>query len=280
VIRQALGMCALIGMIVGCDPTAPLPTGAIQFEALPVYHKWWQLTQECSGLSGDFSKLTWFRVPGAASIPLGNGTDSVVGARWEDPPNRIVFAGQEYLHGDVVRHEMLHALTRSGGHDRTKFLSQCGGIVACSKACVEAMSAAPAGDPTAIEAKPTDLEVTVEVIPASPASSIDGGHFRMVITARNPASHAVTIELPPSGDAGPSLSFSYWIDCGLTSTFDTRAYAVEVTRFAAFENKRRIFDFYVGTDGDRYVKKPGTCVFKGAYGKSWANNPPTVVVSQ
>jgi hypothetical protein len=58
-----------------------------------------------------------------------------------------------------------------------------------------------------------------------------------------------------------------------------RAEVPEVTRFAAFETKRFIFDFHIGAGDFRYDQRPGTFQFKGAYGGVWAVNSPTVTVS-
>jgi len=98
----------------------------------------------------------------------------------------------------------------------------------------------------------------------------------MFVTARNRAGTPVIVQLSPSGDAGPSVSFSY--DIGL-SRYDVRADVPEVTRFAALEVKRFIFDFRVGVGDARYYLRPGTFRFNGAYGGVWAPNPPTVTVS-
>jgi len=59
----------------------PLPLGAVQFTPPAVYRVWWDLTQACSGLSGDFPRVTWYRVPDAETIPLGRlGKSNELGA--------------------------------------------------------------------------------------------------------------------------------------------------------------------------------------------------------
>ena len=111
-------------------------------------------------------------------------------------------------------------------------------------------------------------------------ASVDVGHFRMVIAARNPTPNPLIVQLPPSGDAGPPASFSYEIRGeGSWRKYDMRADVPEVTRFAAFETKRFIFDFHIGTEGNRYTLPPGTYQFRGGYGEVWAANSPTAALS-
>jgi len=102
----------------------------------------------------------------------------------------------------------------------------------------------------------------------------------MFVTAQNTAANPVIVQLAPSGDAGPSASFSYRIVGSSSITwYDMRAEVPEVTRFAAFEAKRFIFDFHIGAGDLRYNQSPGTFQFNGAYGGVWAQNPQTVIVS-
>lgn len=270
----------LVPLFTACDSaTAPrLPAGAERFEPPAVYTLWWDLTQECSGVSGAFSRVTWYRVPGAEEVPLGDG--SSVNGRWDAVGNRIILAGDAQLAGDLVRHEMLHALLRSGGHPRAAFIGRCSGTVVCTKQCITDGGPAPRPDPAAQTIAPTALQIGVEVIPAAPSSSLNDGNFMMLVTARNGAPSPVIVQLPPSGDAGASGSFSYQIvGNSVVTSYDMRAEVPEVTRFAAFEVKRFIFDFHIGVGDTRYDQSPGTFRFNGAYGGVWAPNPPTVTVS-
>jgi hypothetical protein len=262
-----------------CDLTGPgLPAGAEPFVPPAVYQQWWQLTEQCSGSSGSYADLTWYRVPGVDAIPLGNGTS--VNARWDPVENRIILAGDTEFAGDLVRHEMLHALLGTGGHPRNAFIARCGGIVVCTQECITEAGAAPQPDPAAQFVAPSALEIGVQVTPAAPSSSVNGGNFMMVVTARNTSASPVIALLPPSGDAGPSGSFGFQIiGASGSSFFGERAEVPEVTRFAPFETKPFIFDFHIGQGETRYYRPPGTFQFKGSYGGVWAPNPPTVVVS-
>jgi hypothetical protein len=266
-------------LLEACDLTGPaLPAGAERFVPPVFYQQWWQLTEECSGSSGSFAGISWYRVPGVDAIPLGDGTS--VNARWDASENRIILAGDTEFAGDLVRHEMLHALLRAGGHPRNAFIARCGGVVVCIEECITEAGPAPQPDPAAQVVAPSALDIGVEVTPGAPSSSVNDGEFMMVVTARNSSASPVIVQLPPSGDAGPSVSFSFQIvgKSGSTS-YDERAEVPEVTRFAPLEAKRFIFDFHIGQGETAYYQSPGTFQFKGAYGGVWAPNAPTVVVS-
>lgn len=281
VMPRVLARHLIVGLqlLAACDATAPsLPQAAERFTPLPVYQQWWDLTEQCSGLSGSLAAVTWYRVPGTSEIPLGDGT--MVAGFWDGASNRIVLASESELQGDLVRHEMLHALVRVGEHPRSMFVGRCGGIVVCVKTCLAEGGPPPPPDPTARIVTPSTLVIGVEVIPSAPGSAVNGGEFMMVVTAQNTSSTPVIVQLPPSGDAGPSLSFSYAIAGGGSEhTYNVRADAPEVTEFVPLETKRFIFDLHVGTGGSRYDQMPGEFVFRGAYGEVWATNPPTITVS-
>src|SRR5688500_12566988 len=271
-----LAFLAVVSLALGCDlPTAPLPPGAERFDPPAVYERWWALTKECSGLPGRLDAITWYQVPGVRTIQHETGP---VTGWWSSRGNRIVLAGDASLWGDVVRHEMLHALVRRSGHPRATFLAKCGGVVTCNGSCLlaEAQSVA---DADAIHVLPTQLEISVDVEPNTPASAILDGHVMMVIRARDPVASSVIVDLPPAGDAGPPGSFGYrTVHVSGYQQFDMRADAVEVTRFGPGEEKRFIFDFRNRSGDTRYDKPPRTYRFEGRYGDAWAPNPPVRTV--
>ena len=124
------------------------------------------------------------------------------------------------------------------------------------------------------------LEITVDVLPSAPSSAIWDGYLMMVIHVRNPASYPVIVQLDPSGDAGPPVSFSYDISSygGGGRSYDMRAEAPEVARFAPGEIKQFIFDFHNVPGPYRVDLPPETWRFKGAYNGVWAPSPPTVTI--
>ena len=56
----------------GCSAFAPsepdLPAGAIPLTAQPAYAAWFERTEACSGLGGQFKQIQWFVVPGAETF--------------------------------------------------------------------------------------------------------------------------------------------------------------------------------------------------------------------
>lgn len=266
---------SFVSLAAACDwITAPLPPGAEPFDPPAVYQQWWALTQECSGLSGSMGGISWYHVPGARTIAHSSGP---VTGWWSSSGNKIVLAGDARLWGDIVRHEMLHALLARGGHPRSLFIGKCGGVVACTDSCLTDEVPPPA-DP-AEHVQPSELAISVEIVPSTPRSDILDGHFMMVIRARNPLARSVIVDLPPSDDAGPPGSFGYrTVHTAGYEQFDIRADAVEVTRFRPSEEKRFIFDFRNQDGETRYDKPPRTYRFEGRYGRVWSPNVPTVTV--
>lgn len=270
----------LVPLLSSCEwSTEPaLPSRAERFTPPSVYQLWWNLAQQCSGISGDFSAVTWYRVPGAGEIPLGDG--SLVNGRWDPLENRIVLAGDDQWDGDLVRHEMLHALIKSAGHPRSFFIGRCGGTVVCTGKCISDGGPAPQPDPAAVVVSPSALKIGVYVSPTAPSSMVNDGTMMLYVTARNSSANSVIVQLPASGDAGPSGSFSFDFEEGSRSWwYDMRAEVPEVTRFAPGELKRFIFDFRIGTGDTRYTIAPGTYKFSGAYGGVWATYPAPVTIS-
>ena len=274
--HDRLSCLALLTQAVACDwTTAPLPPGAERFDPPAIYQQWWALTEQCSGRSGSLAAIAWYYVPDAETIPHETGP---VAGWWSASGNKIVFAGDARFHGDMVRHEMLHALLRHGGHPRDRFINKCGGVVVCTSACL-AYEVAPPADPGAEHVLPSQLAISVEIVPATPRSAIMDGHFMMVIGARNPFPRSVVVDLPPSGDDGEPGSFGYRaVHAFGYEQYDMRADAVEVTRFRPNEHKRFIFDFRNRPGHTRYDKPPMTYRFEGRYGDVWATHAPTVTV--
>ncbi len=271
---------ALLALLSACTTLTdqPLPDGAEPFVPPAIYLRWWDLTQACSGLSGNWSALTWYRVPDVGSIVMSDGTSAQ--GRWDAVRNRIILAGDVVLAGDLVRHEMLHALLRSPGHPRPEFVTRCRGVVVCTKTCITDAAPSPQPDPLALPVRPTALQIAVEITPAAPGAAVNGGNFMMIVTARNAAATPVIVQLPSSGDSGPSASFSSRIVGNSRDTFhDIRAEVPEDAAFAPGEVKRFIFDFHVGAGPTRYELPPGTYRFDGAYGGVWSSGARTVTVS-
>lgn len=94
--------------------------GSESMEAPAVYREWWDKTEACSGLSGDFDRVEWLVVPGY-SFPCSSGQCA---GHWERG-HQIYVADEWKLNEMVVRHEMLHDLLDGGGHPNPPFGEGC-----------------------------------------------------------------------------------------------------------------------------------------------------------
>ncbi len=126
--RSTLGGLALSGLLSGCSSLSPsepsLPPGATEIPVPVYYAKWHTKTQACSGLSGDFSTIKFYVVPGVETFSTSAGPK--VGEWTSDGvTNRIVIAGNYQNHEMVVRHELLHSLLRREGHPAEYFVDRC-----------------------------------------------------------------------------------------------------------------------------------------------------------
>jgi hypothetical protein len=264
-------MC--FALSVGCHPgDVSVPAGSVKFASPAVYTTWWEMVEGCSAQFGELSRVVWFDAPDDARLVV-NGHP--VDGYWDSERNAIVVKHSSKLDGSFVRHEMLHSLIGSVGHPRHDFLEACGGVVACVGSCV--IDAGPFTVPgNDVPRVPPDSVVITSVIePLTPAGTVADTFFRLVVFVRNPADHPVVVQLPPSGDAGASLTFSYLISSSLVRTeYNDRKTDGEVTYFLAGETKRRVFDFVVRPTNDRsFAVIPGSYNVDGAFGE---RNAPRV----
>jgi hypothetical protein len=129
---------ATFALGIGCRdtplaPTPPdLPAGAQALTPLPDYAEWWQATENCSGLHGNLSRITWFVMPGRTSFLYG---DNQYDGYWWNGVHWILLAGDKVTNPFIVRHEMLHELLGRGDHPAKYFQQECAGVVACTETC-------------------------------------------------------------------------------------------------------------------------------------------------
>jgi hypothetical protein len=263
-------------MLTACELiTGPqLPEGAVRMDPLPVYEEWWRMTEQCSALGGDFSRVAWYVVPGASRISV-KGIRDVQGI-WLYG-DRIVFAGNSIRDGQLVRHEMLHALLQGKGHPRADFLGRCGGLVACNERC-RAEGKAPSVNTSVPRVTPSAIEVTTSVWPAQPHAGFLEGYVRFTVTARNPADSPVIVSLPVVPTLGTvgfqaRCTAAYW-----WTQRQEAADAVEHWHFLAGETKRFVFEYWVAGGGAQAAQlNRGDYTMTGAYGTKWAT-PLTVTI--
>ena len=113
--------------------TAPeLPATAVSLTPPATYAEWWHTTEECSGIEGDLSRVSWFVVPGRTSFTYGTGQYD---GYWWNGVHWILLAGEKVENPLVVRHEMLHELLGRGDHPAEYFQRRCAAVVICNEAC-------------------------------------------------------------------------------------------------------------------------------------------------
>ena len=111
-----------------------LPAAAEALTPPAVYADWWRSTENCAGLQGDLSRVSWFVVPGRTSFTYGTGQYD---GYWWNGVHWILLAGEKVDNPLVVRHEMLHELLGRGDHPAEYFQRRCAAVVICNEECRE-----------------------------------------------------------------------------------------------------------------------------------------------
>ena len=242
------------------DP--PLPSGAVRFTPPPVYARWWAITEACSGRTSALADVTWYVVPFVSNIERGGRW---VRGYWSAASNQIVLAGTVQLDGPTVRHEMLHALVQRAGHSEEMFIRRCGGVVACEGCVKGADDGSGPPDPASVAVLSDFLEVAVDIAPSDPSAPGGEGFVTITVTARNPADHPIVVIRETNG----MLTFFHEVDGhgedrvrGLPAV----SYPA-LTRFAAGETKRHVFDIPLLEDGYGPGLGRGTYVIHAGYGR-------------
>jgi hypothetical protein len=259
---------------------AELPANAAPFTPPAVYARWWAMTEACSGRSGNLADLQWYRVP-VSEFMYGGQRAGGYTSRWS---NRIVLIQAIIERGEMVRHEMLHALLRRGGHPRAQFLGSCASIVLCQGYCIKA--AGPWHPPRTdyVVLPPDSLEVASHA-QLLPRESDGQRWFDLEITVRNPRGRAVVVAAP--GDRVTPGTFGYPLRGPVTSWSPFRGGGIggrevmtdsSTVFFQPFETKKWLFEFLVADTLDQHHISPGMYVVRGDYARHQAAND-TVAVS-
>ena len=235
----------LLGLALACNEVTALPPGSRPFVPPPEYRLWWSMTEACSGLHGSFSSVDWYVVPGTTELP---GTHGEYQGEWFVQGNRISLASAQQFDGSLVRHEMLHSLLGVDGHPRNQFLDRCAGTVVCERECIRDASPFPDAPAATPIVPASSLEIGLELLPRPTSATAYDGYFGLIVTAHNPADHAVVVRLPPYGSGNLGVSFSYSMgshaDDGV-GTFVV-AYDPQALFFRPGETKHQIFDMRIG----------------------------------
>ncbi len=99
--RPPRALIALLAVL-GCETPVDPIEGAIEITPPPAYSEWWDDTERCARISGDFLGVRWF-----VAFEL-DGSDEVVG-QWTER-REIILRSDTWLDSIVVRHEILHDL--------------------------------------------------------------------------------------------------------------------------------------------------------------------------
>lgn len=181
--------CTLLAGFIACRGTTdPLPASARLLQPLAPYRTWWQLVEGCSGLTGSFDAVQWYVADHVSP------DDNTVDAKWLSSGNRVVLTPASSRDGGVVRHEMLHALLRRGGHPTEYFGAKCAALVKCELNC--APSEHDRGvSPSARVVDVGSLHVAIHVEPSPPSAGTDSGWVRIIVVATNMLAESVWVSL-------------------------------------------------------------------------------------
>lgn len=220
-------------------PTDPLPRNARRLTPPPAYGLWWQMTMSCSGLSGDLERVQWYIQPGVRSLEIPGEPDTNLGGYWISSGNRILLTEAAVDDGELVRHEMLHALLRGRGqHPKEFFRRRCGGFVSCSGACASDGGPDPQPPAGAAVIDVRELTVTTELVPPNFAGVNTENAFAIIVSARNPRPAAIWVRLRKIPESDASETFG---TTGLRYSWYDFVYGDSIA-FAANETKRMAFD--------------------------------------
>jgi hypothetical protein len=253
------------GSIIACERTIVDPSLSPVTERMSpplVYQKWWAQTEACSGLKGDFNKISWYDTPETTLIVDGEEAT----AYWSQGSNRIVLTHYVELDGQVVRHEMLHALVKGKGHPREQFLGKCRGVVRCETRCVpDKQDLAPFAGWVHFPSEVLSINVFLD--PAQPSMSVDSGFFQVIVEVRNNRSDAIMIDLPATFQLSPIYSFTAQVGGLGGGPVDSRlALDYSAVAFQPGETKREVFDYNL-TGTPRHSALPaGRYRMSGKYG--------------
>ncbi|MGH7676990.1 MAG: hypothetical protein ACRENU_00905 [Gemmatimonadaceae bacterium] len=230
-------------------PTTPgFPPNAVPISPLAPYSLWWSVTEQCSGVSGVRGVVSWFVVPGASTFLVAGREYH---GFWFPETKSLVIAEQALLEGDLVRHEMLHALVGTG-HDRGYFVEACDGVVACVEQCFEEAGGPAVPGLTAPIVTLDNIDVALRVEPVTPSITDGDGWIAISVTASNPNSADVWAELDPiPPDSLFAISFGYVLEC-ITSCQGIVGSAYEFIEgsrfgFVGAAARRRVFDRHLST---------------------------------
>jgi hypothetical protein len=257
--------------VAACRPvTGPLPPGAEPFEPPAVYARWWAMTEACSHRSGDLEAVRWYRAPGREFMFRGQPAGGV----WSPGSNRIVLAENVVEDGPRVRHEMLHALLRTGRHPRAEFLGACALLLVCDGLCLDEAGWRRPQDYAVLPPDSLDIDSRAELAPRE----ADGARYlTALVTVRNPRGRAVLVAAPGNARTPPTFGYDLrgpagGLSGGLVATDSSTLF------FQPFETKGWLFEFRVGSERSGFVLIPGAYRVSGGYARRWSAYDTVTVI--
>ena len=258
------GFAVLSGLGAACRTAVePLPARAELLRPPAVYARWWAMTEACAGTTGDLPAVRWYQVPGS-QFTRG---DEPVGGYWDARANRIILAAALVADGAAVRHEMLHAIRRVGGHPRAQFLGSCAPLVSCQGACVT--DAGPWRGPASSRSLPPDSLDVASRADLLPAEADGQRWIALRVTVRNVRGDAVVVAAP--GNALTPPTFGYDIRAP-TGGYAGNQVATDSSTlvFRPFETKQWLYEFLITSELTEHGVPRGTLLIRGGYARRWA----------
>lgn len=106
--------CSALLVLAGCtDLMAPMPGDPVKMTPPVAYRAWYEVAEHCSGRSGSFDRVRWYRYDGAR-VPKGWGVGAEAEAATWPEQHKIAIAEPFLMDSTTVIHEALHDLVGNG----------------------------------------------------------------------------------------------------------------------------------------------------------------------
>lgn len=262
-IRAGVAIVPVFLAACGAEPDdVPLPRGARAFAPPPVYVRWLAEVRRCSDAPTGAADVRWYEVDGDYFEMNGR----MVFTHYDPRANRVVIASAMRFDGSAIRHEMLHAVTRSSTHSRSLFLGTCAHLVTCPEDCLADAGPPPREPAGAIRVPLAEMPVTLDVTPAALSRWSADDFLIATIVVRNTRAVPVVVQTPTPWGGPDSRGFGYAASTDERSEWwDEPMRRSSVLRFAPGETKRWQIDLRAANFPD------GALRVRGHYLRRWSD---------